>query len=256
SGERLESGAGQQQRQNGGPQAAAVPGVRARGGGRGLLRSRRGLDQRLTAHAADRRCHVAAAESVHPAGRSAPWLASRRHVDRRRGPGVLASRPADRRDRAGRNPRRRRRRDDGHRPDAELGDDLALVFLPRGAGRRVQQRGVHHVPPARVLAAARDPVRSFGPARVREQGWNAAAIECDCSGRARLPVLGGRVLYDLRSSDLRVRWLVTLLLATLGVSYLFGAWMVRLYAGFTPRSVAETYGPAGEMPMTMQMPPE
>ena len=64
------------------------------------------------------------------------------------------------------------------------------------------------------------------------------------------------MLYDLRHSDLRVRWLVTLLLATLGTSYLFGAWMVRLYAGFTPRSVAETYGPAGEMPMTMQMPPE
>jgi hypothetical protein len=31
--QRLESGAGQQQRQDGGPQAAAVPGVRARGGG-------------------------------------------------------------------------------------------------------------------------------------------------------------------------------------------------------------------------------
>jgi len=51
------------------------------------------------------------------------------------------------------------------------------------------------------------------------------------------------VLYDLRHSDLRVRWLVTLLLATLGTSYLFGAWMVGLYAGFSPRKVAETYGP-------------
>ena len=64
------------------------------------------------------------------------------------------------------------------------------------------------------------------------------------------------MLYDLRQSDVRVRWLVTLLLATLGTSYLFGAWMVGLYAGYSPRKVAETYGPAGEMPMTMQMPPE
>ena len=64
------------------------------------------------------------------------------------------------------------------------------------------------------------------------------------------------MLYDLRRSDVRVRWLVTLLLATLGTSYLFGAWMVGLYAGYSPRKVAETYGPAGETPMTMQMPPE
>ncbi|HEV2671350.1 MAG TPA: hypothetical protein VGU74_09670 [Gemmatimonadales bacterium] len=64
------------------------------------------------------------------------------------------------------------------------------------------------------------------------------------------------MIYDLRQSDVRVRWLVTLLLATLGTSYLFGAWMVGLYAGYSPRKVAETYGSAGEMPMTMQMPPE
>ena len=64
------------------------------------------------------------------------------------------------------------------------------------------------------------------------------------------------MLYDLRRSDLRVRWLVTLLLATFGASYLFGAWMVGLYAGFSTRKVAETYGAAGEMPMVMQMPPE
>jgi len=63
------------------------------------------------------------------------------------------------------------------------------------------------------------------------------------------------VLYDLRHSDLRVRWLVTLLLATLGTSYLFGAWMVGLYTGFSPRKVAETYGPSGEM-LAMQMPPD
>jgi hypothetical protein len=64
------------------------------------------------------------------------------------------------------------------------------------------------------------------------------------------------MLYDLRHSDSRVRWLVTLLLATLGTSYLFGAWMVGLYAGFSTSKVAETYGRAGEAPMAMQMPPE
>ena len=64
------------------------------------------------------------------------------------------------------------------------------------------------------------------------------------------------MLYDLRHSDLRVRWLVTLLLATLGTSYLFGAWMVGLYAGFSPKAVAQTYGPAGEAHMAMQMPPD
>ena len=63
------------------------------------------------------------------------------------------------------------------------------------------------------------------------------------------------MLYDLRHADLRVRWLVTLLLATLGTSYLFGAWMVSLYAGFSTTKVAETYGAAGEA-MMMQMPPE
>ena len=61
------------------------------------------------------------------------------------------------------------------------------------------------------------------------------------------------MLYDLRRIDARVRWLVTLLLCTLGVAYAFGAWMVGLYAGFTPRSVAATYAEPG---MTMSMPPE
>jgi len=64
------------------------------------------------------------------------------------------------------------------------------------------------------------------------------------------------VLYDLGRSDIRVRWLVTLLLATLGTSYLFGAWMVGLYAGFGTRAVAETYGPGGEATMVMPMPPD
>ena len=64
------------------------------------------------------------------------------------------------------------------------------------------------------------------------------------------------MLYDLRHSDLRVRWLVTLLLATLGTSYLLGAWMVGLYAGFSTSKVAETYGPSGEVAMAMQMPPD
>ncbi len=62
------------------------------------------------------------------------------------------------------------------------------------------------------------------------------------------------MLYDLRRSDPRVRWLVTLLLGTLGVSYVFGAWMVGIYAGFTPRTVAATY--VEPTMMNMPMPAE
>ncbi|MGH7909175.1 MAG: hypothetical protein ACRENW_04910 [Thermodesulfobacteriota bacterium] len=61
------------------------------------------------------------------------------------------------------------------------------------------------------------------------------------------------MLYDLRRASGPVRWLVTCLLATFGLSYLFGAWMVALYAGFSPRSVAATYA---EPEMAMPMPPE
>src|SRR2546428_13417347 len=61
------------------------------------------------------------------------------------------------------------------------------------------------------------------------------------------------MLYDLRRADVRVKWLMTGLLATLGLSYVFGAAMVALYAGFTPQSVAATY--AGTE-MSMPMPPE
>src|SRR5436305_13697105 len=61
------------------------------------------------------------------------------------------------------------------------------------------------------------------------------------------------MLYDLRRADVRVKWLVTGLLATLGLSYVFGAVMVALYAGFRPQSVAATY--AGSA-MSMEMPPE
>jgi len=61
------------------------------------------------------------------------------------------------------------------------------------------------------------------------------------------------MLYDLRRADIRIKWLVTGLLATLGLSYVFGAVMVALYAGFTPQRVAATYaGPE----MSMTMPPE
>src|SRR2546430_2168164 len=61
------------------------------------------------------------------------------------------------------------------------------------------------------------------------------------------------MLYDLRRADVRIKWLVTGLLATLGLSYVFGAVMVALYAGFTPRSVAATYaGPEMSMPMPPQ----
>ena len=41
------------------------------------------------------------------------------------------------------------------------------------------------------------------------------------------------MLYDLRRADARIKWLVTCLLATFGLSYVFGALMVALYAGFT-----------------------
>ena len=64
------------------------------------------------------------------------------------------------------------------------------------------------------------------------------------------------MLYDLRRSDTRVRWLVTLLLVTLGASYAFGAWMVALYAGFGPSAVAETFAPPPGGEMAMRMPPE
>jgi hypothetical protein len=60
------------------------------------------------------------------------------------------------------------------------------------------------------------------------------------------------MVYDLRHADVRVKWLVTCLLATFGIAYAFGAWMVALYAGFTPTSVARTYA---EPAMTMPMPP-
>src|SRR2546426_5105833 len=61
------------------------------------------------------------------------------------------------------------------------------------------------------------------------------------------------MLYDLRRADVRIKWLVTGLLATLGLSYVFGAVMVALYAGVTPQSVAATYAGPG---MSMAMPPE
>jgi hypothetical protein len=61
--------------------------------------------------------------------------------------------------------------------------------------------------------------------------------------------------FDLGRADPRVKWLVTCLLATFGLAYLFGAWMVYMYAGFTPGRVAATYAPPKEA-MSMEMPPE
>jgi len=61
------------------------------------------------------------------------------------------------------------------------------------------------------------------------------------------------MLYDLRRADVRIKWLVTCLLATVGLSYVFGALMVALYAGFTPQRVAATYAGAE---MSMPMPPD
>jgi len=93
-------------------------------------------------------------------------------------------------------------------------------------------------------------------AGVRNQRRHPEAVESDRSGGARLRLLGGFVLYDLRHSDLRVRWLVTLLLRRSAHPICSAPWMVGLYAGFSPRKVAETYGPAGEATMAMQMPPD
>jgi len=47
--------------------------------------------------------------------------------------------------------------------------------------------------------------------------------------------------YDLGRVDVRVKWLVTCLLATFGLTYLFGGVMVAIYSGFTPARVAKTY---------------
>lgn len=67
------------------------------------------------------------------------------------------------------------------------------------------------------------------------------------------------MLYDLARVDTRLKWLVTCLLATFGIAYLFGGWMVALYAGFTPASVARTYAEpiaaaAPESTMTVEHP--
>jgi len=64
------------------------------------------------------------------------------------------------------------------------------------------------------------------------------------------------VLYDLRHSDLQVRWLVTLLLATLGTSYLFGAWMGRSLRGIQSPQSGGDIRTGGEAMMAMQMPPD
>ena len=58
--------------------------------------------------------------------------------------------------------------------------------------------------------------------------------------------------YDLQRADPRLKWLVTCLLGTFGLAYLFGGWMVGLFAGFTPHAVATTYA---SPEMRMAMPP-
>jgi heme A synthase len=56
--------------------------------------------------------------------------------------------------------------------------------------------------------------------------------------------------YVLRRADPVVKWLVTCLLGTCGLAYLFGAWMVGLYSGFSPNSVARTFhSPSVQMTM-------
>ena len=65
--------------------------------------------------------------------------------------------------------------------------------------------------------------------------------------------------YDLGQQDARVKWHVTCLLGTFGLAYLFGGWMVALYAGFTPARVAKSYveptvAAAPETTMVMEHP--
>src|SRR5256712_8002402 len=85
-----------------------------------------------------------------------------------------------------------------------------------------------------------------GRRRARTQKACSSLSTCSRGGRPSM-------LDDLGRGDVRIKWLVTGLLATLGLSYVFGAVMVALYAGFTPQSVAATY--AGSE-MSMPMPPE
>ena len=83
-----------------------------------------------------------------------------------------------------------------------------------------------------------------------------AAVRADWSSQPFFADAGGALQGSNTTGVLelaRIKWLVTCLLATLGLSYVFGALMVSLYAGFTPERVAATYaGPE----MTMPMPPE
>lgn len=47
--------------------------------------------------------------------------------------------------------------------------------------------------------------------------------------------------YDLGRLDTRLKWAITCLLLTFGLAYLFGGWMVAMYAGFTPGRIARSY---------------
>jgi hypothetical protein len=47
--------------------------------------------------------------------------------------------------------------------------------------------------------------------------------------------------YDIGRVDARLKWVITCLLLTFGLAYLFGGWMVGLYAGFSPKRIAATY---------------
>src|SRR5207248_10437051 len=104
---------------------------------------------------------------------------------------------------------------------------------------RCEPRSVRTGPPSRP-----SPTR---PGRCRARIPKASSSSCTSSRRR------DSMLFDLRRADARIKWLVTCLLATLGISYVFGALMVSLYAGFTPERVAATYGGRA---MPMPMPPE
>src|SRR5712664_4996764 len=144
----------------------------------------------------------------------------------------------------------------GDAADPALGHGRSDVVLLERARGHLQQHRAHAVPRPASGAPRRRPRGLVVRAVLHRCHGGAAELQHQGRARARLRVLGRErpsMLYDLRRADIRIKWLVTGLLATLGLSYVFGAVMVALYAGFTPQRVAATYaGPE----MSMTMPPD
>src|SRR2546427_646185 len=189
-----------------------------------------------------------------PGPASAP--ACRSTTPRSRGHGIPEDEPPCRLDRAVRSNGRHRRPAHGDAADPALSHGGSDVVLLDRARRHLQQHRAHTIPPPADRVARRRPRGLVVRAVLHRCLGRAAELEHQGRARAGLRVLRegeAIMLYDLRRADVRVKWLVTGLLATLGLSYVFGAAMVALYAGFTPQSVAATYAGAE---MSMPMPPE